>query len=66
MVMTHVVPAQNASCAAELAKPPALETAMSMEALSDERLTRYRFPPYAANSARTVLCAATQGVPPEA
>jgi hypothetical protein len=39
---------------------------MSRVVLSDERLTWYSGPLYAWKSARVVLCAATQGVPPEA
>jgi hypothetical protein len=34
-------------------------------ALSEERRTWYSEPLYAPYSARVVLCAATQGVPPE-
>jgi len=37
--MVHVVPAQNASCAAELAKPPGARTPMSLVVLSDARVT---------------------------
>ena len=37
---------------------------MSFVIPSDARLTLYRFPLYAPSRARTVLCAATQGVPP--
>jgi hypothetical protein len=66
IVMRQVVPAQKESCAAALATPPALSGLMSRVVLSDERLTWYSEPVYAANSARVVLCAATQGVPPEA
>jgi hypothetical protein len=38
---------------------------MSVVAPSDERLTWYSLPLYAANSARVVLCAATHAVPAE-
>ena len=66
IVMTQVVPAQNESCAAALAYPPALSTPMSRVVLSEARRTWYSGPLYAPYSARVVLCAATQGVPPEA
>jgi hypothetical protein len=39
---------------------------MSAVALSDERRTWYKLPLYPPYSARVVLCAATQGVPPAA
>ena len=39
VVMVHVVPAQNVSCAAASAKPPAVRTAMSLVVLSDARVT---------------------------
>jgi len=39
MVITQVVPAQNESCAAALAKPPAVRVPMSMVALFDARRT---------------------------
>jgi hypothetical protein len=39
---------------------------MSRVVLSDARLTWYSAPLYERYSARVVLCAATQGVPPEA
>jgi hypothetical protein len=38
-VITQVVLAQNESCAAALANPPALSTPMFVVALSDERRT---------------------------
>src|SRR5262245_21348451 len=66
IVIAHVVPAQNASCAAASAGPPALTNPMSRVVLSDDRRTWYRAPLYASNSARVVLCAATHGVPPAA
>src|SRR3954447_24260428 len=65
-VITHDVPAQNESWAAASATPPALSTPTLRVALSEDRRTWYRFPVYAANSARVVLCAATHGVPPAA
>ena len=65
-VMTQLVLAQKESCAAASAYPPALSTPMSLVALSEARLTWYSGPLYAAYRARVVLCAATQGVPPEA
>jgi hypothetical protein len=42
--ITHEVPAQNESCAAALAKPPALSVPMSVVAPSDARLTWYSLP----------------------
>src|ERR1044071_6783497 len=66
IVTVHVVLAQNVSCAAALANPPALSVLMLVVALSDARRTGYSGPLYALNSARVVLCAATHGVPPEA
>ena len=42
--MTQVVPAQNESCAAALATPPALRGLMLVVALSDARLTWYSGP----------------------
>jgi hypothetical protein len=39
IVIRQVVPAQNESCAAAFATPPAPSTPMSWVALSDERLT---------------------------
>lgn len=39
VVMVHVVPVQNVSCAAPLAKPPAARTPMSLVVLSDARVT---------------------------
>jgi hypothetical protein len=39
IVITQLVPAQNESCAAALATPPALSGAMSRVVLSDARLT---------------------------
>ena len=65
-VMTQVVLAQNESCTAALAYPPTLSTPMSRVVPSDARLTWYSEPLYDAYSARVVLCAATQGVLPEA
>src|SRR5690349_11265337 len=59
-VITHEAPAQNASCAAASAIPPGDSTPMSRVMLSEERLTWYSGPRYEPNSARTVLCAATQ------
>jgi hypothetical protein len=66
IVMRQVVLAQNASWAAASTTPPALSRPMSRVVLSDARRTWYSGPLYAANSARVVLCAATQGVPPAA
>ena len=37
--IVHVVPAQNASCVAALAKPPAPKTPMSLVVLSEARVT---------------------------
>ena len=42
--MTQVVLAQNESCAAALATPPALTGPMLSVVLSEERLTWYRLP----------------------
>src|SRR5262245_21959078 len=61
--MTHVVLVQKESCDAALAYPPTARTPMLRVVLSDARRIWYRFPLYAWNSARVVLCAATQGVP---
>jgi hypothetical protein len=44
IVMVHVVPAQNESCAAALAKPPALRVPMSVVPPFDARLTWYSLP----------------------
>jgi hypothetical protein len=66
MVMTQVVPAQNESCAAASAYPPAPGTPMFRMLLSDERRTWYNDPSYAAEIARVVLNATTHGVPPAA
>jgi hypothetical protein len=38
-VMVHPVPAQNESCAAALATPPAESTPMSLNVLSEARCT---------------------------
>jgi hypothetical protein len=43
-VMTQVVPAQNESCAAALATPPALSGLMFVVAPFEERLTWYSGP----------------------
>jgi hypothetical protein len=64
IVITHVVPAQNESCDAASAYPPASSTPMFRVVLSDERRTWYSDPAYDAYNARVVLCAATHGVPP--
>jgi hypothetical protein len=37
--MVHVVPEQNVSCVAALAKPPGVSAPMSLVVLSDARLT---------------------------
>src|SRR5512133_2053752 len=60
--MTQVVPAQNVSCDGPSAKPPGPKVAISFVVLS-ARLTWYSLPSYSPNRARTVLCAATHGVP---
>src|SRR5512141_216719 len=62
MVMTQVVPEQNVSCAAPSAAPPGVRVPMSCLVLSDRR-TWYSRPEWAPYSARTVLWAATHGVP---
>jgi hypothetical protein len=61
--MTHAERAQKVSCAAALAKPPGASTPTSSVALSELRFTWYSEPAKFPNSARTVLCAATHGVP---
>ena len=42
--MTQVVPAQNESCVAAFAAPPAARTPMFLVVLSDERRTWYSEP----------------------
>ena len=44
IVITHVVPAQNESCAAALASPARGEAPMFLVVLSDERRTWYSVP----------------------
>src|SRR6185437_590009 len=66
IVITHEVPAQNESCEAASATPPALTTPKFFVVLSEERRTWYSEPLYAEYSARVVECAATHGVPPAA
>src|ERR1700759_1898185 len=73
-LIRQVVLAQNASWAAASAYPPASgvgsargrTTPMFLVRWSDRRMTWYSGPLEAAYSARVVLCAATQGVPPAA
>ncbi len=65
-MITQLVPAQNESCAAASATPPAESGPMFVVAPSEERRTWYSGPPYDAYSARVVECAATHGVPPAA
>ena len=65
-MITQDVPAQNESCAAAFATPPADSSPMFAVVLSEERRTWYSGPLYAADNARVVECAATHGVPPAA
>src|SRR3954447_17968987 len=64
--MVHAELAQNESCVAALAYPPAESRPTFVYALSEARCTWYSGPLYAPNSARVVLCAPMHGVPPAA
>jgi hypothetical protein len=61
--ITQVDPEQKVSWAAEFAMP---DVGVMFSVLPSVRWTWYRLPVYALYSDRVVLCAATQGVPPEA